>query len=241
MEPGRRLSLPSEWGDSASINPMTPIDSCMWQPRRSRTPPTAWSAVAAGVRDRHLAARSVASLARLASCCGDDGNFDPSLTVPDGVVPSALPLFLYSIGVPEDMMVETVGRILRAQCESYACAELTRARQVAGLITQLGIHAPGTTGHVTTATKCSVCDSMVSRLVHVRASTCVEADALTRETPSSSQWQQRYVAASRTKASPHACLVRSLPWRVYIALAPADRPTTDGRRGSRPSRRRRDG
>ena len=133
LEPGRRLLLPSEWGDSASINPMTPIDSCMWQPRRSRTPPTAWSAVAAGVRDRHLAARSVASLARLASCCGDDGNFDPSLTVPDGVVPSALPLFLYSIGVPEDVMVETVGRILRAQCESYAYADLTRARQMAGL------------------------------------------------------------------------------------------------------------
>ena len=38
LEPGRRLALPSEWGDSASINPMTPIDSCMWQPRRSRTP-----------------------------------------------------------------------------------------------------------------------------------------------------------------------------------------------------------
>ena len=156
-------------------DPLRPLRVCAWQPLRAPGEELPEDATALPEEARAAAT----ALRRLSSCIRRGEAFDARLAMPDGVVPSQLPIFLRAIGVRAGDVCRAITRIMTAQCSATHWAEMARARSLASHLCQLGVYAPTLTGVSNLRHAfCAACGHPATRLVHVVTDKSAECNKL---------------------------------------------------------------
>ena len=156
-----RLSLQPRLG---KCDPTRPLRLCAWQPRRGAAIQPLESGAGPDEDHTRQARQAAARLWLLGNDAAAAGR-----VVPDGVVPTALLAFLEGIGVRRGEATATAARLVAELCEAVHWAELTRSREMALQLEQLGLHLPELLGGASTPTApCAACGTEARRLFHVK-------------------------------------------------------------------------
>ena len=159
-----RLSLQPRLG---KCDPTRPLRLCAWQPRRGAATQPLENEAGPDEDHTRQARQAAARLWQLGNEAAAAGR-----VVPDGVVPTALLAFLEGIGVLRGEATATAARLVAELCEAVHWAELTRSREMALQLEQLGLHLAELLGGASTPTApCAACGTEARRLFHVKPGT----------------------------------------------------------------------